>query len=188
MVDTSEIPSVVQPTEPQIDSQNNCDVNNGGCDHICDMVPIDQTFSVQCGCNDGYFLDSSNGKMCIGKFKSYFLSLITINVSNELLRIWRVFATLKQMYGLKRSVKTMERAHKSIAKSRIEVASKQFFSSKLIIIWGILKWFSYTKWIYNKIIAWLCWFWNSEGRKRGENGDSYTTITARARTLRIKQK
>lgn len=69
----NEIPTNETPTKPQVelhaDNQNDCNVNNGGCDHTCNMGPSadDQSFTVQCACNGGYYLDS-NEKSCIGKF------------------------------------------------------------------------------------------------------------------------
>ena len=38
-----------------------CEVDNGGCEHIC----VNTATSVQCSCNAGYELDS-DGKSCNG--------------------------------------------------------------------------------------------------------------------------
>ena len=47
-----------------------CEVDNGGCEHICTNV----VGSYQCSCRSGYFL-AVNGKNCVGKS-----CLIEINV------------------------------------------------------------------------------------------------------------
>lgn len=89
----NEIPTNETPTKPQAelhaDNQNDCAVNNGGCDHTCNMGPSaeDQAFTVQCACNGGYYLDS-NEKSCIGKFRfNSFLIIICFISNGKLVRL-----------------------------------------------------------------------------------------------------
>ena len=42
---------------------NECEVDNGGCEHLC----MDQPKSFSCGCRSGYTLDS-NGRNCTGEY------------------------------------------------------------------------------------------------------------------------
>lgn len=46
-----------------------CDVNNGGCDQICNMVQNENSDALiaECSCSLGYYLDLEEGKHCIGK-------------------------------------------------------------------------------------------------------------------------
>lgn len=72
-IDVLYIPSEVATTTtttttiapPAVDS---CDVNNGGCDQICNMVPDDETGVdvSECSCNGGFYLDQE-GKKCLGE-------------------------------------------------------------------------------------------------------------------------
>ena len=45
---------------------NECNINNGGCDHVCTNTPG----SFQCSCRDGYRL-ASNGQTCTGRCCHY---------------------------------------------------------------------------------------------------------------------
>lgn len=76
-IDANEIGgSEAQPTErPTIvyDNRNHisisCDVNNGGCEQTCNMVPgeNDDENVVECSCKEGFYLDSDGGKKCFGE-------------------------------------------------------------------------------------------------------------------------
>lgn len=55
------------PPQANLDNPNGCSNNNGGCQHICTMVPNGNEPSVQCSCKNGYYLDSSNGQTCVGE-------------------------------------------------------------------------------------------------------------------------
>ena len=46
---------------------NECDINSGGCDHVC----TNTNGSHICSCRPGYFLDS-DGKTCRGMLPSFF--------------------------------------------------------------------------------------------------------------------
>lgn len=47
----------------------NCNSNNGGCEHTCNMIPdkVNNSLVIECSCNNGFYLDSYEGKHCIGK-------------------------------------------------------------------------------------------------------------------------
>lgn len=66
------VPNPVVPT---------CDVNNGGCDQICNMVQKENSDALiaECSCRLGYYLDSEEEKHCIGKCFLFFkLNLLLI--------------------------------------------------------------------------------------------------------------
>ena len=42
---------------------NECNMTNGGCDHICH----DTKYSHYCSCNEGYHLNTTDLRSCIGK-------------------------------------------------------------------------------------------------------------------------
>lgn len=76
-IDTNEIgvPESSQPTA-SIDNLNHipvdlqsCDINNGGCEQTCNMVPNEQNNGniVECSCNEGFYLDKEGGTKCLGK-------------------------------------------------------------------------------------------------------------------------
>lgn len=73
---TNEITSTVQTTQAPIEQRNElptadtCDVNNGGCEHTCTMVPDEEIGGnvVECSCREGFYLDSEEGKKCSGEF------------------------------------------------------------------------------------------------------------------------
>ena len=59
---------------------NECNTNNGGCQHSC----INTAGSYQCWCNSGYRL-STNGKSCIGKSLTmdvYSILMIAVCMNN----------------------------------------------------------------------------------------------------------
>lgn len=41
-----------------------CETDNGGCEQHCKNVPG----AVECSCERGLQIDTSNGKTCVGKF------------------------------------------------------------------------------------------------------------------------
>lgn len=57
-----------------------CDINNGGCDQICNMVQNENSDALiaECSCSLGYYLDLEEGKHCIGK------CFINLNLSSIL--------------------------------------------------------------------------------------------------------
>lgn len=77
------IPTVAQTSEAPIESHNEvatadtCDVNNGGCEHTCTMVPDEEvgTNVIECSCREGFYLDSAEGKKCSGEFIIFLFSL-----------------------------------------------------------------------------------------------------------------
>lgn len=88
-IDTNEIAGsdglpTEQPTLIQIDNENrnkistgsiSCDVNNGGCEQTCNMVPNNNGDEnvVECSCKDGFYLDAVDGTKCLGE--SYKINL-----------------------------------------------------------------------------------------------------------------
>lgn len=46
-----------------------CDVNNGGCDQTCSMVPLEGSGATvaECSCAQGFYLDAYEGRKCFGK-------------------------------------------------------------------------------------------------------------------------
>lgn len=85
-INTNEIGAT--PTEPaiqvEVDDRNaistttaSCDVNNGGCEQTCNMVPNGDDNVVECSCNNGFYIDADPTK-CLGEFiyfHSFFLCL-----------------------------------------------------------------------------------------------------------------
>lgn len=65
-------PSVEAPVESrnEVSAADTCDVNNGGCEHTCTMVPDEEIGGnvVECSCREGFYLDSAEGKKCSGEF------------------------------------------------------------------------------------------------------------------------
>lgn len=61
-------PSTESHSEISIDSSG-CDLNNGGCEQTCTMVPDEEigTNVVECSCRAGFYLDSDEGKKCLGE-------------------------------------------------------------------------------------------------------------------------
>lgn len=49
--------------------QNSCNVNNGGCEQICNNVPNAENSGtvVECSCYEGFYLDKEGGTVCLGK-------------------------------------------------------------------------------------------------------------------------
>lgn len=85
-IDTNEINGYeTQPTEqPAIAIENrnmmpsdskSCDVNNGGCEQMCNMVPSAQDGEnvVECSCRDGFYLDADT--KCLGESYNLFIRL-----------------------------------------------------------------------------------------------------------------
>lgn len=84
-IDTNEINGYeTQPTEqPAIAIENrnipseskSCDVNNGGCEQMCNMVPNKQGAEnvVECSCREGFYLDSD--MKCLGESHNLFIRL-----------------------------------------------------------------------------------------------------------------
>lgn len=70
---TDEVPPIL--VEPTIEHRDNfaesfnCDVNNGGCEQTCTMVPDEEIGAnvVECSCQIGFYLDDE-GQKCLGKF------------------------------------------------------------------------------------------------------------------------
>lgn len=65
-------PTIEIPTDEQAPPQvnrNDCSNNNGGCQHICNMVATIDEMVVQCSCKSGYYLDTSNAQACIGEWE-----------------------------------------------------------------------------------------------------------------------
>lgn len=65
-------PILVEPIIEHRDDfaeSSSCDVNNGGCEHICTMVPDEEIGAniVECSCQIGFYLDDE-GQKCLGKF------------------------------------------------------------------------------------------------------------------------
>lgn len=65
----------IQTEKPTLDinlteNRANCNTNNGGCDQICSYIQDEPTGNayVECSCNEGFYLDSIDGKKCIGKY------------------------------------------------------------------------------------------------------------------------
>lgn len=75
-IDTNEI-SVPQPSKPNSVEHRNeisvnvasCDVNNGGCEQTCNIVPNDGNGGnvIECSCNEGFYLEKEGGTNCLGK-------------------------------------------------------------------------------------------------------------------------
>ena len=53
--------------QPLQERQQNCDINNGGCDHWC-IPHVHVTKSVLCACREGFNL-AADGHTCQGKNK-----------------------------------------------------------------------------------------------------------------------
>lgn len=79
-IDGSETQPTEQPTEQPppavIENRNkisigalSCDLNNGGCEQTCNMVPDAQSGEnvVECSCTDGFYLDADGGTNCLGE-------------------------------------------------------------------------------------------------------------------------
>lgn len=72
---TNEITPKIQTSEAENDinivdpSSESCDVNNGGCEHTCTMVPDAELGSniAECSCKRGFYLDGE-GMKCLGEF------------------------------------------------------------------------------------------------------------------------
>lgn len=85
-IDTNEINgSEAQPTEqPSIIIENrneipissmSCDINNGGCEQTCNMVPneVDSGDNVvECSCKEGFYLDADGATKCLGEVHIFF--------------------------------------------------------------------------------------------------------------------
>ncbi|XP_031619503.1 fibrillin-2 isoform X4 [Contarinia nasturtii] len=58
------IPNEIEKPTP---TSNSCDVNNGGCEQICNMVPDDDIGAnvPECSCNIGFYLDQMDGVKCL---------------------------------------------------------------------------------------------------------------------------
>lgn len=66
------IATVAPPTENRIEissDASSCELNNGGCEQTCTMVPDEETGTnvAECSCRAGFYLDSDEGKKCLGK-------------------------------------------------------------------------------------------------------------------------
>ena len=80
-ITTNEIITTIETSEAPIKTQkevvttadDTCDVNNGGCEHICTMVPDEEIGGnvVECSCREGFYLDSAEGKKCSGEFITF---------------------------------------------------------------------------------------------------------------------
>lgn len=79
-ITTNEIITTIETSEAPIKTQkevstadDTCDVNNGGCDHICTIVPDEEIGGnvVECSCREGFYLDSAEGKKCSGEFITF---------------------------------------------------------------------------------------------------------------------
>lgn len=64
-----------QTEPPRIEDHNelgqgtiSCEINNGGCEQLCSTAQDDESGSmkVECSCNEGFYLDSIDGKGCVG--------------------------------------------------------------------------------------------------------------------------
>lgn len=67
--ETDQSPNEVNEVHENLSNRSTCDVNNGGCDQICNMIQMENsdTLIAECSCSLGYYLDLEEGKHCIGK-------------------------------------------------------------------------------------------------------------------------
>lgn len=61
--------TVAPVTENRSEDAVNCELNNGGCEQTCTMVPDEEIGInvVECSCRSGFYLDSDEGRKCLGK-------------------------------------------------------------------------------------------------------------------------
>lgn len=82
---TPEIPPPTVPNQneiaPTISVEPSCDLDNGGCEQTCTMIPDEEIGGnvAECSCRIGFYLDSDVGKKCLGMFLSiyFFLKSLT---------------------------------------------------------------------------------------------------------------